>query len=627
MNSKDFQKITLLALFVLQFLYIGCKKDDTKNSDTRNSGTGALPNPSNAAFIQAPSISGGGTRPSRYDLTQKMPPVDPVGQGTQNSCVSWALAYATFSYYDHKVNNTNFYSGSQINRTSVFSPSFIYNQINNGVDKGSNFWDAINLMKSSGVATWNAMPYNNTDFTTQPNNQQLTEAANHKIAYGFIIEPINDANIAKIKDYVSTDNPVIIRVLPDDNMNNYSNTDTIWSSVGQNQGTFGHAMVIVGYDDSKSAFKVQNSYGTTYKANGFLWITYSNLKAVSTEAYIIKPSASNSSATKIISIIGTLNFGNVGVGTTSNQQFTIKNFGNSTLNISSISAPTGYTLNWTSGTIQSNGTQIVSVFFNPTVPQNYNGNITVNSDATSGTNTIQVTGAGIQVSQTKIISLSGNLAFGNVGINSNSTLNFTISNTGNSALAISSITCPQGFSSSWSGTINSNNSISVPVTFTPANAQSYAGNIIVNSNATSGVNTINTNGTGILNSPTSNPAVNIYTTCPINNIIGSGLCVGSTYLGNTINFRILSPITVSSGHLNFEIKKCAGGTFSNSGTAYIKDGDYCGTIIGTASYNVGTSTISIQATPQSMTGTKTYTCILVSATTDKYHAGQITVTY
>jgi C1A family cysteine protease len=626
MDRKNFKRLFGVVFIIISVLHIGCKKNDTKNSDKKANGTGALSNPSNAAFIQAPSISGGGTRPSSYDLTQKMPPVDPTGQGSQNSCVAWALAYAAYSYYHHKVNNTNFYSGTQINRSSVFSPTFIYNQINNGVDKGSNFWDAINLMKNSGVATWNSMPYNITDFTTQPNNQQLADAANHKIAYGFIIEPINDANITKIKDYVSTDNPVVIRVLPDDNMANFSNTDTIWSSIGQNQGTFGHAMIIVGYDDAKGAFKVQNSYGTSYKAKGFLWITYSNLKVVSTEAYVIKPSATNT-VTKIINITGTLNFGNINVGSTSNQQFTITNTGNTALNISSINAPTGYTLNWTSGTIQSNGTQIISVTFNPTTTQNYNGSITVNSDATGGTNTIQVTGTGTQVAQTRIISLSGNLSFGNVGVNSNSTLNFTISNTGNSALVISSITCPQGFSASWSGTIQSNNSISVPVTFTPTNAQSYSGNIVVNSNATSGANTINTNGTGIINSPTSNPTANTYTTCPVNNITGSGLCVGSTYLGNTINFRILSPITVSGGHLNFEIKKCAGGTFSNSGTAYIKEGDYCGTIIGTSTYNVGTSIISIQATPQSMTGTKTYTCVLVSATTDKYHGGQITVTY
>jgi len=36
----------------------------------------------------------------------------------------------------------------------------------------------------------------------------------------------------------------------------------------------GHAVAIVGYDDSKQAFKIANSWGTGWGVNGYGWISY-----------------------------------------------------------------------------------------------------------------------------------------------------------------------------------------------------------------------------------------------------------------------------------------------------------------------------------------------------------------
>ncbi|MEJ0106451.1 MAG: C1 family peptidase [Bacteroidota bacterium] len=38
----------------------------------------------------------------------------------------------------------------------------------------------------------------------------------------------------------------------------------------------GHAMVVIGYNDTKNAFKVMNSWGTKWGDNGFAWIDYAN---------------------------------------------------------------------------------------------------------------------------------------------------------------------------------------------------------------------------------------------------------------------------------------------------------------------------------------------------------------
>jgi hypothetical protein len=60
--------------------------------------------------------------------------------------------------------------------------------------------------------------------------------------------------------------------------------------------------------------------------------------------------------------------------------------------------------------------------------------VTINSNAANSPTAIQASGTGVQQSsQTKIISLSGNMSFGNVTVGQTLTRTLTITNTGNSA--------------------------------------------------------------------------------------------------------------------------------------------------------------------------------------------------
>ena len=200
--------------------------------------------------------------------------------------------------------------------------------------------------------------------------------------------------------------------------------------------------------------------------------------------------------TKIIALSGNLAFGNLTVNTTATATLTISNTGNTALTVSSITYPSGFNVNWSLGTIPAGGSQPVTVTFAPTAVQSYGGTVTVNSDKTSGTYTIAASGVGTAV-PTKIIGLSGNLAFGNVTVNTTQFTILTISNTGNTALTVSSITYPSGFSGPWSGTIPAGGSQPVTATFVPTAVQSYGGTVTVNSDKTSGTYTIAASGVGI----------------------------------------------------------------------------------------------------------------------------------
>jgi hypothetical protein len=227
--------------------------------------------------------------------------------------------------------------------------------------------------------------------------------------------------------------------------------------------------------------------------------------------------------TRILSLVGPLAYGDVQLGKSATATLTIFNSGNTELAISSVSYPADFSGDFATGSLAPGASRAVTVTFAPTTASPYSGTVTVNGNQTQGTNTIAATGVGVAVavppkpdppvppvapppidplpppvSQTRIIGLGGSLAFGGVQLGKVGTATLLISNTGNSPLAITSISYPSAFSGDLtSGTIAAGGSETVKVTFAPNAAVGYGGTITVHGNHTAGVNTIAASGTGL----------------------------------------------------------------------------------------------------------------------------------
>jgi hypothetical protein len=97
--------------------------------------------------------------------------------------------------------------------------------------------------------------------------------------------------------------------------------------------------------------------------------------------------------TRVISLTGTLNFGEVFIGQSPELTFTISTSGTGGLNVTNIVYPDGY-----SGESEVVGNAIeVTVTFEPDDEGDFNGNIQVVSNATSGTSTIAVSGTAVLI--------------------------------------------------------------------------------------------------------------------------------------------------------------------------------------------------------------------------------------
>jgi hypothetical protein len=125
------------------------------------------------------------------------------------------------------------------------------------------------------------------------------------------------------------------------------------------------------------------------------------------------------------------------------------------------------------------------------------------NNCSASATTVQILG----VPATRVIALSGSLAFLPVPVGSTAGRVLTITNTGTGSLTVTGISYPAGFSG-WTGGGGQTHQIlpaqsqDVGVTFAPLAAQIYSGTITVTSDATGGTNTISVSGQGIANQTT-----------------------------------------------------------------------------------------------------------------------------
>ena len=192
----------------------------------------------------------------------------PVGsQGNEGACVPFAIAYAARSIEQYYQTNATSYSTT----SNVFSPEYVYNQTKlNDCATGSAPTTVLDLIKTQGVSTWASMPYSDVNgCSLMPSSSQIANASNYKIA-SYVMIPNTDR--VAIKTMIASKHPVIITIIADNSFTN-ARTGFVWKAYS-GSGALRHSLIICGYDDAKNAYKVMNSWGTTWGDAGFSWIDY-----------------------------------------------------------------------------------------------------------------------------------------------------------------------------------------------------------------------------------------------------------------------------------------------------------------------------------------------------------------
>ena len=213
--------------------------------------------------------------PSRASLKKYSP--TPGNQGQYGTCVGWASAYAarTIAMAQYK----GWTNKSKITN-NAFSPGFIYRIIAQNdyhCKNGSAIPDALKVMKSIGVPKYSQL---NDSCPNSISNRAYSKASPYKIQDFVRLFNRRDSNSQKInrlRKSLSEGKPVIIGMNTPDSFQIVRGE--LWQPRSTESPTVsygGHAMTVIAYDNNKygGAFELQNSWGTRWGNNGYVWIKY-----------------------------------------------------------------------------------------------------------------------------------------------------------------------------------------------------------------------------------------------------------------------------------------------------------------------------------------------------------------
>lgn len=209
--------------------------------------------------------------PQKVDLSANLPPTG--DQGAQNSCGAWATTYAIRSYFEQLKTNWGLTGNGPggINTAHVFSPAFMYNAIDGGVDKGLIWLDVAKFLLNNGAVSWDVLPYNQNVFTPVPPAADFSSALAFRVA---TVYDIKLTDLALIKTYLAAGYPVFWGADVDDAFDKITAASPVWQPDFKNLD--GHGLTLVGYDDTQAQFIFRNSWGTGFGVNGNGFVSYAD---------------------------------------------------------------------------------------------------------------------------------------------------------------------------------------------------------------------------------------------------------------------------------------------------------------------------------------------------------------
>lgn len=228
--------------------------------------------------------------PDRVDLSAELPPVG--NQGALSSCAAWTAGYALATWNANKVRASGLGSAAV-----QASPAFLYAltiaKQGSNCDSGTQGDTGLNLLISEGCSSLATVPYDSNNCIDSPS---ADGADAFKIGSFGRLE--NPKDRETLKRHLAAGRPVEVGVQTANNFSAYEGGQYVAGGGDSSGQHSGHAMVMVGYDDVRGAYKIMNSWGTSWGEAGFVFWEYADYEQATDEAYVVYSTAAPGGGTE-----------------------------------------------------------------------------------------------------------------------------------------------------------------------------------------------------------------------------------------------------------------------------------------------------------------------------------------
>lgn len=210
--------------------------------------------------------------PDKVSLEFLFPPIG--DQGNKGTCVAWASGYnlkTALNALQHGWDSTAL--ADTRNQTSPKDLWLNIPQFQKGSDcSGTGFSAAFNILASKGATNMNNAPYTNLG---NCRGVGVGDSSNRIASYGYVTSGGSIPTQNQLKKYLADTVPLVIGAHLGDKFMNWDDDKVIDNDTYRRTGMHSyHAMVLVGYDDIRHAFRLRNSWGTQWGDNGSIWVDY-----------------------------------------------------------------------------------------------------------------------------------------------------------------------------------------------------------------------------------------------------------------------------------------------------------------------------------------------------------------
>jgi hypothetical protein len=277
-------KIAILLVVIMPFSMVGC--DDEGNFDLDKflqilmGMLGWNPADENTDIPDADPFEPDEIENRGAMLENYFPPVG--NQGSYGTCVTWATGYALKTALNKK-NNSSLNVTLPVNQTSPIDLwHIIDSRSKNRNCDGTNFDPAFSAMIDKGVANMSQVPFTGSKMQCEIAGQGNT---NNRLGSYRIIAYTNQLSgtgtygmtVANFKGYLEQNIPIAVGARLGERFMNWDNSSVLSYDTERVQGQHAyHALVVVGYDNNKNAFRLRNSWGPNWGDDGSIWIDYNH---------------------------------------------------------------------------------------------------------------------------------------------------------------------------------------------------------------------------------------------------------------------------------------------------------------------------------------------------------------